>query len=45
MLNVVSSPNGNQYPFGLAFRPKDMAYSGREVVLKNYHYAPKRKLL
>jgi len=42
MTNIFSSPDGSQYPFGLAFSPKDVVYSGREVVLKNYRYAPKK---
>jgi len=42
MIIFLSSPDGSQYPFGLVFRPKDMAYSVREVVLKNYRYAPKK---
>jgi len=28
--------------FGLGFSPKDMAYSGREVVMKNNRFAPKK---
>jgi hypothetical protein len=43
MKNVFSSPDGSQYPFGLAFSPKDMAYSGREVVVENGGCAPKKK--
>jgi hypothetical protein len=34
------SPDGSKYPFGLEFSPKDIAYSGSEVVMKNYSYAP-----
>ncbi len=40
---VLSSPDGSKYPFGLVFSPKDMAYSGREVVMKNNRFAPKKK--
>jgi hypothetical protein len=28
--------------FGLAFSPKDIAYSGREVIMKNNGFAPKK---
>lgn len=42
-IKVISSPDESQYPFGLGFSPKDMGYSGREVVLEKGRSAPKKK--
>jgi hypothetical protein len=37
------NPDARQYLFGLELIPKDIAYSGREVVMKNNSFAPKKK--
>lgn len=41
--NVLSSPDGSKYPFGLGFSPKDIADSGSEVDVKPNNSAPKKK--
>lgn len=44
MLNFSPSPDGSKYPFVSSSNEiKDTADSGREVVMKNYCYAPKKK--
>ncbi|MNX61510.1 hypothetical protein D3C86_924440 [compost metagenome] len=47
-LNFSPSPDGSKYPFvpvqiAIGTGAKDTAYSGREVVMKNHCYAPKKK--
>jgi hypothetical protein len=43
MLNFSPSPDGSKYPFMSEFGIKDTVDSGREAVMKNYCYAPKKK--
>ena len=42
MINFSLAPMAASILFGLGFSPKDTAYSGRKVVMKNYGFAPKK---